>query len=53
MINEVEVLNELGSLIAQLLENAEESHSYWIMGDIYLFQAKLALLSLNLKKTRR
>ncbi len=53
MTNEVEVIDELESLITQLLETVEKSRSYWIMGETYLLQAKLALLSLNLKKTRR
>jgi len=53
MTNEVEVIDELESLITQLLETVEKSRSYWVMGETYLLQAKLALLSLNLKKTRR
>ncbi len=51
--NEQEVLDELTEFIGQLLEFAEKTHSYWIMGETYLLQAKLALLSLDLKETRR
>jgi len=53
MTNEVEVIDELEPLITRLLENAEKSHSYWVMGETYLLQAKLALLSLDLKEARR
>jgi tetratricopeptide (TPR) repeat protein len=53
MTNDLEVLDELKQFIGQLSEIAENSHSYWIMGETYLLQAKLALLSLDLKKARR
>ncbi|KKN04684.1 hypothetical protein LCGC14_1094920 [marine sediment metagenome] len=53
MTNDLEVLDELNQLISQLLEIAKKSHSYWIMGETYLLQAKLALLSLDLKEARR
>ena len=51
--NNLEVLDEINPLINQLLEIAEKSHSYWIIGETYLLQAKLALLSLDLKEARR
>ncbi|MHA2036498.1 MAG: tetratricopeptide repeat protein [Promethearchaeota archaeon] len=51
--NDREVLSELESYIDQLLINAEKSHSFWIMGETYLLQAKLALISLNLKEARK
>ncbi|MFX1431134.1 MAG: tetratricopeptide repeat protein, partial [Promethearchaeota archaeon] len=41
--NEVEVLDELESLIARLIEIAEKSRSYWILCETYLLQAKLTL----------
>ncbi|MFX1329599.1 MAG: toll/interleukin-1 receptor domain-containing protein, partial [Promethearchaeota archaeon] len=53
MSNEVEVLDELESYVTQLLENAEKSESYWILGEAYLFQAKIALISSDLEKARR
>jgi len=53
MTNDLEVLDELTQFIRQLLEIAEKSHSYWIMGETYLLQAKLALLSLDLKEARK
>ncbi|MFX1584648.1 MAG: hypothetical protein ACFFDL_08615, partial [Promethearchaeota archaeon] len=53
MTNDLNVLDELNQFLGQLLELAEKSHSYWIMGETYLLQAKLALIALDLKKARR
>lgn len=53
MTNDLDVLEELNQFIDQLLEIAEKSHSYWLLGETYLLQAKLALLSLNLQGARR
>ncbi len=47
------ILNELEPLIAQLLNIAEKTQSHWIQAETYLFQAKLALLSFDVKKSRR
>jgi len=51
--NDLEVLNELNQFIGQLLEIAEESHSYWVLCETYLIQAKLSLLTFNIKKAQR
>ena len=51
--NEAEVLEEIKPLISQLLDLSEKSHSFWVLGETYLLQAKLALISLNLEKARR
>ncbi|MFX0043553.1 MAG: tetratricopeptide repeat protein [Candidatus Hodarchaeota archaeon] len=51
--NEVEVLEEIKPLVTQLLNLSDKSHSFWILGETYLLQAKLALLSLNLEEARR
>jgi len=48
-----EVLSELESYITQLLEVAEKSHSFIVLGESYLLRAKLALLTLNLPEARR
>jgi len=53
MINDLSVLDELNQFLGQLLDLAEKSHSYWIIGETYLLQAKLALISLDLKEARR
>ncbi|MFX1596152.1 MAG: toll/interleukin-1 receptor domain-containing protein, partial [Promethearchaeota archaeon] len=53
MTSEAEVLNELEFHITQLLEKAEKSRSYWILCETYLLQAKIALISSDLKKARR
>ncbi len=53
MTNNLEVLDELNQFIGQLLEIAEKSHSYLILGEIYLIQAKLSLLTFDIKKAQR
>jgi len=53
MTNDLDVLDELNQFIDQLLEIAEKSHSYWILCETLLIQAKLALISLNLEEARR
>ncbi|MEE9378927.1 MAG: tetratricopeptide repeat protein [Candidatus Lokiarchaeia archaeon] len=53
MTGNLEVLNDINSYITQLLDITEKSHSYWVLGETYLLQAKLALITLNLKKARR
>ncbi|MHA2120371.1 MAG: hypothetical protein ACW990_04100, partial [Promethearchaeota archaeon] len=50
---DLEVLEEIEALIAQLLELAENSRSYWIWGETFLLQAKLALISLKFEESRR
>jgi hypothetical protein len=51
--NDSDVLDELTQFISQLLDIAEKSHSYWILCETHILQAKMALLSLDLKKARR
>ncbi|MFX1365439.1 MAG: tetratricopeptide repeat protein [Promethearchaeota archaeon] len=51
--NDLEVFDELTQCITRLLAIAKKSHSYSILCETYLFQAKLALISLNLKEARR
>ncbi|MFW9827135.1 MAG: tetratricopeptide repeat protein [Candidatus Thorarchaeota archaeon] len=51
--NDIEILEEIKPLITKLLDLSEKSHSYWIFGETYLLQAKLALISLNLEEARR
>jgi len=53
MTNDLEVLEELHQFIGQLLEIAEKSHSYWILCETYLIQAKLSLLDFKIKKAQR
>ena len=51
--SEVEVLEEIKPLITQLLDLSEKSHSFWVLGETYLLQAKLSLISLNLEGARK
>jgi len=53
MTNDLEVLDELTQFIGQLSELTERSHSYWILCETYLIQAKLSLLTFNIKKAQR
>lgn len=53
MTGDLEVLGEVESIIIQLFNTAKKSHSYWIWGETFLLQAKLAQISLNLKDARR
>jgi tetratricopeptide (TPR) repeat protein len=49
----VEVLEELESLITQLLELAEKSHSYHLLAETYFLKGKIALLTLDMKEARK
>jgi len=51
--NDAEVLDDINPLISRLLKNAEKSHSYWVLSETYLLQAKLSLLILDVKKTQQ
>ncbi len=51
--NDLEVLDELNQFIARLLDDAEKWHSYTILCETYLIQAKLSLLTFNIKKAQR
>ncbi len=53
MINDVEVLDEINPLIDRLLEIAEKSHSYWVLCESCLIQAKISLLTFDMKKSQR
>ncbi|MFX0178475.1 MAG: hypothetical protein ACFE85_19845, partial [Candidatus Hodarchaeota archaeon] len=51
--NDSEVLDELNHYIAKLLTIAEKSHSYLIFCETFILQAKLALISFDVKAARR
>lgn len=53
MLNDLEVLEELESYVAQLLNISEKSHSYKILAETYYLKAKISLLTLDTKETRR
>ncbi len=52
-LNDLEVLEELKSLIAQALEIAEKSQSYYLLTEIFFLNGKLALLTLDIKEARK
>jgi tetratricopeptide (TPR) repeat protein len=51
--NNIEVIDEINDYITLLLDKAEKSHSFMILGETYILQAKLALLTLDLKGAQR
>ena len=51
--NDIGVLDDLNPYIRQLLGIAEKTNSFWILTETYVLQAKLALLTLDLKGARR
>lgn len=51
--NDIEVVDEIKDYIGQLLNIAENSHSYSLQAEAYLLQAKLSLLTFNIKKAQR
>jgi tetratricopeptide (TPR) repeat protein len=53
LTNDLEVLDEIKPLIAKLLNIAEKSNSHTILCETYLLQAKLSLLTFDIKKARR
>jgi len=50
--NDIGVLDDLKPYIRQLLDLAEKTNSFWILAETYVLQAKLALLTLDLKGAR-
>ncbi|MFX0075126.1 MAG: TIR domain-containing protein [Candidatus Hermodarchaeota archaeon] len=50
---EPEILEELQSYISQLFEAVKKSRSYSLLAETYLLQARLALINLDLKKSRQ
>jgi tetratricopeptide (TPR) repeat protein len=51
--NDDEVLEELNQNISELLNIAENSHSYRVFCETFVLKAKLALLTFNVKAARR
>jgi tetratricopeptide (TPR) repeat protein len=50
MYNNAEMLDEVNSLISQLLKIAESEHLYHVLAETKLLQAKLALIQMNEKE---
>jgi tetratricopeptide (TPR) repeat protein len=53
MTNDFEVLEEINPLINRLLEITERTGSYSILCETYLLQAKISLLSFDIKKAQQ
>lgn len=48
----LEIIDELNFYIVKLIDIAEKSHSYLVLAETYLLQARLSTITLNLKETR-
>ena len=53
LTNYPEIINEIQPYIQKLLDFAEQQHSYWILCETHLLQARLALISLNIREARQ
>jgi tetratricopeptide (TPR) repeat protein len=59
LLNELQNTSDLGIVdeikpsIIKLLDLAEKNHSYPLLAEVYIFQARLALVTLELKKARK
>jgi tetratricopeptide (TPR) repeat protein len=51
--NNLEVLNDINPIINNLIEIAQYSHSHFILCETYILQAKLALITLEIKQARK
>jgi len=51
--SDLEIVNEIKPFIIKLLDIAEKNHSYPLLAEVYIFQARLALVTLELKKARK
>jgi len=51
--NYPEIIDEIQPYMQKLLDFSEQQHSYWILCETHLLQAKLALISLNLEEAQR
>ncbi|MFX1454736.1 MAG: tetratricopeptide repeat protein [Promethearchaeota archaeon] len=51
--NNLKLLNEIQPLINQLMENAKNQHSYLLLAETYILQAKLELLILDMKAAQK
>ncbi|MHA1461122.1 MAG: tetratricopeptide repeat protein [Promethearchaeota archaeon] len=51
--NDIDVINEINPYVAKLLKFFERQQSYWFFVETYRLQAKLSLLTFNIKEARR
>jgi len=51
-VSTIEIIDELKLYISKLTNFAEKNHSFLVLAETYLLQARLALLTLDLKETR-
>ncbi|MFX0000443.1 MAG: tetratricopeptide repeat protein [Candidatus Hodarchaeota archaeon] len=49
----LDIIDEIKPYIIKLLNLAEKNHSFPLLAEVYMFQARLALVTLELKKARK
>ncbi|MFX0048895.1 MAG: tetratricopeptide repeat protein [Candidatus Hermodarchaeota archaeon] len=50
---DLEIIDEIKPCIVKLLDLAEKNHSYPLLAEVYIFQSRLALVTLELNKARK
>lgn len=50
--NNLDVLKDINPLITKLIDISKKLKSYWILSETYLLQAKLSLLTFDIKKSQ-
>jgi hypothetical protein len=53
LTNDLDVIPEIEPYLVKLIDIAKNQHSYWLISEIYLLQAKLALIRLDITEARR
>jgi len=53
MTNDLSIIEEINPYIEKLLEFSEQHRSYWVLAETHLLQAKLSLLTFDIKKAKR
>ncbi len=51
--NELKLLDIILNYVKKIIEIARKIHSYWLLAEIYLLQAKLELITLDLSKAQQ
>ncbi|MFW9783563.1 MAG: tetratricopeptide repeat protein, partial [Candidatus Heimdallarchaeota archaeon] len=51
--NDLEIINEIQPFVQKLLDIAEDQHLYIYLAETYFLQAKLSLLTLDIKEAKR
>ncbi|MFX1305157.1 MAG: hypothetical protein ACFE9X_17510 [Promethearchaeota archaeon] len=53
MTNHIELLNEIQSYINQIMDISKNQHSYWMLSETFLLQAKLKLIIFKFEEAQK